>query len=128
MPREMQTSAMNRQCVRAAEAIRRALKALEPGNSVAVDDVFAAFLEVHRVTELRLAGQAETASTWPGTKLNETLPEYRSALIEWERQLPRLHGWLLAERARLSSHRVHAGSVQAWIEMDSQTREPPPTK
>jgi hypothetical protein len=60
--------------------------------------------------------------------LNRALSEFRSALVEWYRNLPRLHGWLLAERARLSCRRAHAESVQTWIETDRQTRKSPSPK
>jgi hypothetical protein len=114
---------MEKQVARASEAILLALKGLEPGTRLALDAVFAAFAEVRRVTELRIAGQTAHVPTAPAeATLNRTLADYRSALVDWNRHLPRLHGWLLAERTRLSSRRAHAGSVQTWIETDRQTR------
>ncbi len=111
------------QIERATEAIRRALSGLQPGTRLALDDVFAAFIAVRHVTELRFdARPAPVPAAQPGATWNRARTEYRAALIDWDRHLPRLHGWLLAERARLNSRRVHAGSVQTWIETDRQTR------
>jgi hypothetical protein len=121
----MQSLLNTEQIERATTAIRRALSGLEPGTRLALDDVFAAFIEVRHVTEMRLATQPIACPLVnTGSALNRALTEYRAALTEWDRHLPRLHGWLLAERARLSSCRVHAGSVQSWVETDRQTREP----
>lgn len=117
------------QIERATEAIRRALSGLQPGARLALDDKFAAFIAVCHVNELRFDARAAPVPTaQPEADLNQALTEYRAALIEWDRHLPRLHGWLLAERARLSSRRVHGGSVQTWIETDRETREPRSTK
>ena len=121
----MQSPLEAEQIERATAAIRRALSGLQPGARLALDDVFAAFIEVRHVTELRFdARSAPVLTAPPGAVLTRALTEYRAALLEWDRHLPRLHGWLLAERARLSSRRVHVGSVQTWIETDRQTREP----
>ena len=125
----MQTSTMEVQVGKATEAIRRALSGLEPRTRLALDDVFAAFIAVRHVTELRMAEQtAQAPAAQPGATWNRALTEYRAVLLEWDRHLPRLHGWLLAERERLSSRRAHTGSVQTWIETDRQTREPRSTK
>jgi hypothetical protein len=125
----MQSLLNTEQIERATTAIRRALSGLVPGTRLALDDVFAAFIEVRDVTEMRLATQSITSPLVnTGAALNRALTEYRAALTEWDRHLPRLHGWLLAERARLSSRRVHAGSVQSWVETDRQTRVPHSTK
>lgn len=114
---------------RATMAIRRALNGLRPGTRPAVDDVFAAFIEVRRVTELRTSAlTANRPAAQTGATLTRCLTEYRAALKDWDRHLPRLHGWLLAERSRLSSRRIHAGSVQSWVETARQTREPHSTK
>jgi hypothetical protein len=121
----MQSLLNTEQIERATTAIRRALSGLQPGTRIALDDVFAAFIEVRHVTEMRLATQSiASPSVKTGAALNRALKEYRAALTDWDRHLPRLHGWLLAERARLSSRRVHAVSVQSWVETDRQTRVP----
>ena len=125
----MQSLLKTEQIERASTAIRRALSALNAGGRVALDEVSAAFAEVRRVTEMRLAAQSLTLpSINSELESNRALSEYRAALIEWDRHLPRLHGWLLAERARLSSRRIHAVSVQSWVATDHQTREPRSTK
>jgi hypothetical protein len=125
----MQSLLDTEQIERSTAAIRRALSGLQPGTRIVLDDVFAAFIEVRHVTEMRLAMQL-IASPFvnPGSALNRALTEYRTALVEWDRHLPRLHGWLVAERARLGSRRVHIESVQSWVETDRQTREPRSTR
>jgi len=56
---------------------------------------------------MRLDAQSiASPSVKTGAALNRALTEYRAALTEWDRHLPRLHGWLLAERARLSVSRA----------------------
>jgi hypothetical protein len=125
----MQSLLNTEQIERATTAIRRAVGGMEPGSRVSLDHVFAAFTEVRHVTELRLAAHSLThPSVDAEATVNHALIEYRAALVEWDRHLPRLHGWLLAERARLSSRRVHAGSVQSWVATDQQTREPRSTR
>jgi hypothetical protein len=123
---ERPASCIEKEVARATEAIRLALRGLEPGTRLTVEDVSAAFAEVRRVTELRTDAQTLHLPTAPAeATLNRALSEYRLALVEWYRNQPRLHGWLLAERARLSCRCAHAGSVQTWIETDRQTREKP---
>jgi len=127
--RGIQASPHIEQIEKATAAIRRALSGLDSRGRVALDDVFAAFVEVQHTTEMRLAAQLPTlAAVSSEVGLDRALSEYRAALVEWDRQLPRLQGWLLAERARLSSRRVHAASVQSWVQTDQQTREPRSTE
>jgi hypothetical protein len=126
---ERPASCIEKQVARATEAIRLALRGLESGTRLMLEDVFAAFVEVRRVTKLRTDAQTLDLPTVPAKATSDrALSEYRSALVEWYRNLPRLHGWLLAERARLSCRRAHAESVQTWIETDRQTRKSPSLK
>lgn len=107
---------------KAADAIRSALEGLEPGVQPELKHVSAAFVEVERVIEFRRRSRTNNCNDRMPGATALALAGYRAALAEWDRQLPRLHGWLLAERARLSARRAHAGSVETWIETDRQTR------
>lgn len=105
----------------AAIAIRNALLGLSPESCLILDAVLDAFRQVERVGDIRQLLRAHSAEPY-GTEVSHAYSEYRGALVEWDRHLPRLHGWLLAERARLKSRREHTRRVHAWTEADRQTR------
>jgi hypothetical protein len=68
---EMQSPLEAEQIERATKAIRRALSGLEPGTRLALDDVFAAFIAVRHVTEMRSAARpAPVPMAQPGAVLN----------------------------------------------------------
>jgi hypothetical protein len=107
---------------KATDAIRSALKGLEAGGHLELNKVSAAFVQVQRVIHARTQRDAARSSDCaPGEAV--MLAEFCAALAEWDRQLPRLHGWLLAERARLIARQSHAGSVQTWIETTGRHAE-----
>ena len=111
----------------ATVAIRRALGGLEPHAHPAFGDFFDAFAAVQRVTERRRnSGVLNSRAGVNSPLFNRAIAEYRQALLEWDRQLPRIHGWLLAERARLEERRAHAAGVDVWLKADRQTRQGPP--
>jgi hypothetical protein len=58
----------------------------------------------------------------PTPALAHAVSEYRAALAELKPHLPRLEGWLLAERGRLVMRRSHAVSVTNWTEANGKTR------
>ena len=107
--------------MRATAALRRALEGLAPGSHLDLDSVLAAFRGVQRVSEIRreLRSSRQSARTPEYARCEA---EYRAALADWDRHLPRLHGWLLAERARLGSRNGHVSQVRAWMDGDRQTR------
>ena len=110
----------------ATVAIRRALGGLEPYTIPAFGDFFDAFAAVQRVTERRRnSGVLNSRSGVNNPLFNRAIAEYRYALLEWDRQLPRIHGWLLTERARLEERRAHAAGVDLWLKADRQTRRGP---
>jgi hypothetical protein len=51
------------------------------------------------------------------------LSHYKSLLRQFKEDLPRLHGWLLAERARLATRRSHSASVESWVRASRETLE-----
>lgn len=103
----------------ATAAIRRALEGLAPGSRLELGNFLEAFRGVQRVSEFRHSLQRTHASDTDSTRADA---EYRAALADWERHLPRLHGWLLAERTRLGSRSGHANLVRAWVDADQRTR------
>lgn len=103
----------------AAAAIRKALAGFNGGSGTAaqLDDVTRAFAEVLRMAATRLASPQAS-----DPEVAQALDEYHSALREWLRHLPRVQGWLLAERARLELRQNHAESVRTWLDAQGQTR------
>ena len=100
----------------ATGTLRCALATLA-GGRIRVQTIAAAFASIRRVSETRVATiSIESSSSSRGWK------DYHSALQEWCKHLPRIHGWLLAEKARLEGRRAHAESVYTWIETNQQTR------
>lgn len=100
----------------ATGTLRCALAALADGQ-IRVQTIAAAFASIRRVSEARVATtSSESGSSCHGWK------DYHSALQEWYKHLPRIHGWLLAEKARLEGRCAHAQAVYTWIETNQQTR------
>lgn len=85
-----------------------------------MDNVKQVFAAIERIAHLRNSWKGSPASSVPQFKRAEA--QYRAALAEWAEQLPRLHGWLLAEKQRLDGRREHAQSVSTWLETQKQTR------
>ena len=96
-----------------------ALTALAAGH-IRVQAIAEAFGSIRRVSEVRIA----LPSSWAehNKSLRQAWSDYHSALRDWHKELPRIHGWLLAEKARLEGRRLHAQSVHTWIETNQQTR------
>lgn len=105
----------------ATNAIRQVLAALASGSRLELENLLEAFRRVQRVNEVR-SSLERTEFLAADTGLNRAEADYRAALANWERYLPRLHGWLLAERVRLGSRNNHTGLVREWMNADRQTR------
>lgn len=106
---------------RATAAMRSALAGLTPGARLDLNSVLGAFRSVQRVSEIRCDLRSSGQSAH-GAEYVRVEAEYRATLAEWDRHLPRLHGWLLAERARLGARSGHVQQVRAWMDADQQTR------
>ena len=96
----------------ATAAIRRVLQ-----GSTCLEEWGAAFSQV-----IDLSGRTAKRTADDSAALVAARSEYRAALQEWREQLPRLHGWLLAEKTRLEARRAHEGGVRAWFRAQRQTR------
>lgn len=98
----------------AAAAMRRTLAGMAPGSTLVLADVASAFKHVERVGSLQRTLRTDTLE-YDALEFGRVYSDYRSALADWERSLPRLHGWLLAERARLGSRSGHTQRLREWI-------------
>jgi len=76
-------------------------------NTQHVADVFA---EVMRVGEWLRDGLADSATG----RMAEELARYHQHLEQLRQFLPRIHGHLLTERARLEAERIHLEAAAAW--------------
>src|SRR5579864_5610180 len=111
------------QIASAAAALRRALASLEPGVQISLDLIDSAFAAVRSVSETPRIRQAMCSlSGADNGDFDRAMAEYRSALREWEQQLPRVQGCLLSEKARLQARSAHARSVSTWLETHRQTK------
>lgn len=116
--------------VSATNALRRAADGFKPGAQITVQLISSAFAAVRRISELRRGGDraaanaasADSTATRKSPEFERALAEYHAVLREWNQLLPRVHGWLLAEKARLEVQRLHAQSVNTWLEANKQTR------
>ena len=75
-----------------------------------------AFVEVERMRKLL------ESSAIDQPQLAASLSNYQVLLKQFKSELPRIRGWLLAERARLASRQTHSVGVENWLEMTRQTR------
>jgi hypothetical protein len=96
----------------ATAAIRRVLQ-----GSTCLEEWGAAFSQV-----IDLSGRAAKRAADDSAAVVAARGEYRTALREWNEQLPRLRGWLLAEKTRLEARRAHETGVRAWFGAQRQTR------
>jgi hypothetical protein len=96
----------------ATAAIRRVLQ-----GSTCLEEWGAAFAEV-----IDLSSRGANRAAENSAALLAARDEYRTVLREWHAQLPRLHGWLLAEKQRLEARRAHEAGLRAWLEAHGQTR------
>lgn len=103
----------------AADELRRAVAAFAPGGQVSTQLIAAAFAAARHISEARLVAHE---SIEDAAGLRDAVNDYRSALQQWHQQLPRVHGWLLAERARLERRRAHTDSVSSWLQASRQAR------
>jgi hypothetical protein len=116
-----ETSGTAPQIALATAVLRRALANLEPGAQISLDLIDSAFAAVHSVSD-RLHSSQVASSVSPSGDFDRAMADYRSALREWQRQLPRVQGWLLAEKASLEARSEHARSVSTWLETHRQTK------
>lgn len=80
-------------------------------------DLAAAFAEVAQLQSTLPNSGAEISP-----EIVPTLSHYKSLLSQFKEDMPRIHGWLLAERARLATRRSHSASVERWVRAAQQTR------
>lgn len=85
--------------------------------AVNIHDLTAAFTRVAQI-ESALANSGAEISP----EIARALSNYKSLLRRFQEDLPRIHGWLLAERARLAARRSHSASVESWVRATQQTR------
>jgi hypothetical protein len=87
------------------------------GAAVTMRDLAAAFSEITRMKEI-LANEASEVSS----EFAAALSHYKCLLNQFKAELPRVQGWLLAERARLASKRSHSEAVGNWARTTRQIR------
>lgn len=122
-PRKLPPGGVTAQKLQAATSIlRRALATLGPGSPINLCAITDAFAAVRSVFEARSAQGAIAMVSERDDEYDRARAEYNSALQEWHQQLPRLRGWLLAEKARLETNHSHAQSVRSWLETNQQTK------
>lgn len=111
-----------REIASATEKLRRAVDSLGPGGQITVQLISSAFAAVRRISELRRGGDMGLRVTHSSPEFNHATAEYQAVLKQWNGLLPRVHGWLLVEKARLEVQRSHAALVRTWLEANQQTR------
>jgi hypothetical protein len=82
-----------------------------------VRDLTAAFTEIVRMQETLTNEHSGVSGEFAAA-----LSNYRHLLKQFKAELPRIHGWLLAERERLRSKRSHSEAVENWVRTTRQTR------
>ena len=95
------------------DKLRQLLETLGPADvspTLNTQDVAAVFTEVMQVGEWLRDGLARNAE---GPMANE-LARYHQHLEQLRQILPRIHGHLLTERARLEAERTHLEAAAAW--------------
>lgn len=97
-----------------ARQLRRFMLAFtaSPQEPIRLETVLLAFTSARRI-----ARQVRERTTFAASN-----GDGKRALEDWLAFLPKLQGWLLAERARLESRRTHAASVQRWVDSSHRTR------
>jgi hypothetical protein len=61
------------------------------------------------------------ADSAPDAELEKAISEYRSTLEQLAHILPRVHGQLLTEKARLEIARAHVTATAAWAQASKKT-------
>jgi hypothetical protein len=84
---------------------------------VNVSDLVTTFAAIAHMQNI--LARAESSGS---AEVAEALHEYRRLLKEFRANLPRIQGWLLAERAKLASRRSHCAAVESWLRTGRQTR------
>ena len=82
-----------------------------------VKDLTVAFGQIAQIQEALADAHCEISPDF-GVEFSE----YKHLLKRFKAELPRLHGWLLAERARLRCKRSHSEAVENWVRTTRQTR------
>src|SRR5436305_6053936 len=85
----------------AAASIQRVLD-----GSTCLEDWASAFSQV-----LKLSGRGPSGEAAPSIAIRAARREYEETLRKWHEQLPRLQGWLIAERNRLESRLSHGAGI-----------------
>lgn len=72
---------------------------------------------------LRTAGCLHSipADSAPDPELEKAISEYRSTVEQLAQILPRIHGRLLTEKARLEIARAHVNATAAWAQASAKT-------
>jgi hypothetical protein len=76
------------------------------------------------VTDLLHAGdclRSISPVSVPDAELKEAISEYRSTVEQLAQILPRVHGRLLTEKARLEIARAHVTATAAWAQASQNT-------
>jgi len=120
MPRLLEReSAAVAQLASTEAAIRRALHSFQAGDdpSALLDHLSCAFSEVRQAAAMLMGFVVR-----PSVTCCKAIASYQSVLQEWQRQLPQVERWLLAERSSLESRSRHADGVRRWLKVQGQTR------
>lgn len=85
--------------------------------TISTAELRAAFREITRIR-----GIIPLAPSEGSPEIAAAVKEYQRLLARFRAELPRIHGWLLAERARLANRRSHSAAVASWMRTRRQTR------
>jgi glyceraldehyde-3-phosphate dehydrogenase/erythrose-4-phosphate dehydrogenase len=85
--------------------------------AISVFNLSTAFREVAKIREVLPHAESDNS-----TEVAAALKEYKYLLQQFRADLPRIQGWLLAERARLAGRRSHSTTVESWMRATRQTR------
>ena len=93
--------------------LRSRLARLQPGSNsfsaIGPQD----FLDMRE--ELQRAIECLRQASAPDIEMQKEIAEYRGNLEQLVAALPAIHGWLLAEKARLESKRAHLDATASWL-------------
>ncbi|HZQ17379.1 MAG TPA: hypothetical protein VFA90_01560 [Terriglobales bacterium] len=85
--------------------------------AVSLHDLAAAFARIVQMGNILSNTHSDVSA-----EIARALSHYKRLLWQFKVNLPRIQGWLLAERARLAARRSHSASVESWVRATQQTR------
>lgn len=85
--------------------------------AVGVRNLAAAFARVAQLQSALLNSNTEISP-----EIAPTLSHYKILLSQLKKDLPRIQGWLVTERARLATRGSHSALVERWVRATQQTR------